>query len=117
MRDLGRCAVGLGVVRETVSLQTTLSSFLMVKGRQVIQRCGEASTGSKTVLICFSLRMEEKHFLPRTGTSRRGRGERRKDRRNERQWNQAGSGGQDPEVALAHETDVENVGCEHSYIL
>lgn len=100
-----------------VSFQPTFSRFLMVKGRQVIRQPGEASTRSKTVLICFTLRTEEKHFLLRTWTSRQGRGERRNDHRNERTQNQTGSGGQDPEVALAHETEVENVGCEHSFIL
>lgn len=58
---------------EMVSFQPTFSRFLMVKGRQVIMQCGEASTGSKTVLICFSLRMEEKHFLAKDRDEQAGR--------------------------------------------
>lgn len=100
-----------------VRFQPTLSRFLMGKGRHVIRQPGEASTGSKTVVICFAVRTEEKHFLPRTWTSRQGREERRNDQRHKRLQNQTRSGGQDPKLALAHETEVENVGCERSYIL
>lgn len=84
-----------------VSFQPTLLRFLMVKGRQVIRQTGEATTESKTVIICLAVRSEEKHFLPSTWTSSQGRGEKRNNQRHERPWNQTGSGGQDPKVALA----------------